>query len=171
METLLLGDDGLTILVASEVETARCPLCSEPAFRVHSRYLRTLADLPWATLSVRLQVHVRKFFCDNDACPRRIFAERLEGVAEAHAHRTDRQHDSLIAIAVALGGEAGARLAASLGMPVSPDTLPRLIRQVPDNGWPTPTVLGVDDWAIHKGLTYGADPGRFGAASPCRSPS
>ena len=40
-------------------------------------------------------------------------------------------------------------------MPVSPDTLLRLIRGAPEAERPTPAVLGVDDWAIHKGLTYG----------------
>jgi len=40
-------------------------------------------------------------------------------------------------------------------MPASPDTLLRLIRRSPEVERPTPTVLGVDDWAIHKGLTYG----------------
>src|SRR5438093_327930 len=53
------------------------------------------------------------------------------------------------------GGEAGARLPGRLGMPVSADTLLRLIRRNPDAAAPTPTVLGVDDWASHKGLTYG----------------
>jgi transposase len=90
-------------------------------------------------------VRVRKFFCDNDACPRRIFAERLADVARAYARRTDRQRGALTTIAFAVGGEAGARLARKLGMLISPDTLLR----------PVPTVLGVDDWAIHKGLTYG----------------
>jgi transposase len=155
VEALLLGDDGLTILAASEVETAPCPLCGRRADRVHSRYVRTLSDLPWATLTVRLRVRVRKFFCDNEACPRRIFGERLVGVAEAYAHRTDRQHASLTAIAVVLGGEAGARLAARLGMRISPDTLLRFVRGAPEAELPEPTVLGVDDWAIHKGLSYG----------------
>jgi transposase len=155
VETLLLGDDGLTILAASEEETAHCPLCGLRADRVHSRCVRTLADLPWATLAVHLQVRVRKFFCDNDARPRRIFAERLAGVAQVAGRRTDRQRAALGAIAFALGGEAGARLARKLGMPVSPDTLLRLIRRHPDAENGAPTVLGVDDWAIHKGLTYG----------------
>jgi len=154
-ETLLLGDDGLTILAAAADEAARCPLCGWRAARVHSRYARTVADLPWATLAVRLRVRVRRFFCDNDACPRKIFAERLPGVAQESAQRTNRQRDSLTAIAFALGGEAGARLAATLGMPVSPDTLLRLIRGAPERELPTPAVLGVDDWAIHRGLTYG----------------
>jgi transposase len=153
--TLLLDEEGLTILASSDATDASCPLCGERSDRVHSRYARTLADLPWAALAVRLRVQVRKFFCDNDACPRRIFAERLDGVAQVSARRTDRQRAALTAIAFANGGEAGARLAAALGYPVSPDTLLRLIRRAPEAVAPTPTVLGVDDWAIHKGLTYG----------------
>jgi transposase len=155
VEALVLGEDGLTILAAAEAARVRCPLCGEPGERLHSRYRRTLADLPWADVTVRLRVHVRKFFCDNAACPRRIFVERLHGVAGASARRTDRQRESLTAIAFALGGEPGARLAHELGMPISPDTLLRLIRRSPEADLPTPTHLGVDDWAIHKGLTYG----------------
>lgn len=155
VEALLLGDDGLTILAASEGESARCPLCGSCATRIHSRYPRTLVDLPWATMAVHLRVRVRRFFCDNDACPRRIFAERLDDVSAAHAQRTDRQRTALTAIALALGGEAGARLAAKLGIPISPDTLLRFIRAQPEAAAATPTMLGVDDWAIHKGLTYG----------------
>jgi transposase len=144
VEVLLLGDDGVTILASSEATD-----------RVHSRYARTLADLPWARFAVRLRVRVRKFFCANPACPRTVFAERLAGIAAASARRTDRQGERLTVIACALGGEAGARLACEFGMPVSPDTLLRLIRRDPDGILPTPAVLGVDDWAIHKGLTYG----------------
>ena len=155
VEALLLGEDGLTILASSEATDAPCPLCGRRSDRVHSRYGRTLADLPWAKLAVHLRVRVRKFFCDNDACPRTIFAERLVGVAQACARRTDRQREALTAIAFAAGGEAGARLAEQLGLAVSPDTLLRLIRREPDADVPVPTVLGVDDWAIHRGLTYG----------------
>ncbi len=154
-EALLVGDDGLTIRVLAETAEVRCPLCGERADRVHSRATRTLADLPWAGAVVRLQVRIRKFFCDNSTCPRRIFSERLDGVAAVAARRTERQQAALLDFAVALGGEAGARMATKRGMPVSPDTLLRLIRGAPDRELPTPAVLGVDDWAIHKGLTYG----------------
>ena len=155
VEALLLEDDGVTIMASSEVSDTRCPVCGHPAHRVHGRYIRTLADLPWAGVPVRLRLAVRKFFCDNGACPRRVFAERLDGVAQAHARRTDRQRDALEAIAFAAGGEAGARLALKLGMPISPDTLLRLIRRCAEEEVPVPTVLGVDDWALRKGLTYG----------------
>jgi transposase len=153
-QALLLGEDGVTIRAVSEATDVRCPICGEPSDRVHSRYTRTLADLPWARFAVRLQV--RRFFCENPTCPRAIFAERLAGIAPACAHRTDRQRgDRLTDLALALGGEAGARLAAKHRMPVSPETLLRLIRGAPEAERPMPAVLGVDDWAIHKGLTYG----------------
>jgi transposase len=155
VEALLLDEDGLAILAASEAADVRCPVCGECADRVHSRYVRTLADLPWAGVAVRLRVRARRFFCDNAACPRGIFAERLAGIAPAFAHRTDRQRDALAAIAFAAGGEGGARLARRLGMPASPDTLLRLIRAAPDRALPTPSVLGVDDWAVRKGRRYG----------------
>jgi len=155
VETLLLEEAGLTILASSEATDVRCPLCGDPTDRVHSRYVRTLADLPWAGVPVRIRVRARRFFCDNGACPRTIFAERLAAVAPAYAHRTDRQRDALEAIAFVAGGEAGARLAASLGYPVSPDTLLRLIRCAPEEAAAVPTVLGVDDWAYRKGRRYG----------------
>jgi transposase len=155
VDALLVADDGLTIRVAADATAARCPLCGEPADRVHSRAARTLADLPWAGVAVRLCVQVRKFFCDNPSCPRRIFRERLAGVAQASARRTERQRAALLDLAVALGGEAGARMAAKRGMRVSPDTLLRLIRRAPEVERPAPTMIGVDAWAIHKGLTYG----------------
>ena len=148
--TLLLADDDLTILASSEASDVRCPLCGQHSDRVHSRYTRTLADLPWADLAVRVRVRVRKFCCANAACPRQIFAERLAGVAEAHARRPGRQREALTAIAFAAGGEAGARLARTLGMPISPDTLLRLIRRAPEGEAPVPTVLGVDYWALRK---------------------
>src|SRR5262249_50366598 len=105
-----------------------------------------------------------KFFCDNPSCPRRIFGERLDGIAQVAARRTERQRAALLALAVALGGEAGARMAAKRGMRVRPDPPLRLLRPAPGGAGPAPpaggavpapTVLGVDDWAIHKGLTYG----------------
>ena len=109
---LLVGDDSLTICVLAETTEARCPLCGERAARVHSRATRTLADLPWAGVTVHVRVRVRKFFCDTPTCPRRIFSERLTGIAAVAARRTDRQRAALLDLAVALGGEAGARLAA-----------------------------------------------------------
>ena len=80
----------ITLLVRSTQTSVPCPLCATPARRIHSRYTRTLADLPWADYRVRLQLRVRKWFCRNRHCRRRIFTERLPAVAAPWARRTLR---------------------------------------------------------------------------------
>jgi transposase len=71
----------ITLLVRSIRAIVLCPHCDMPTQHIHSRYERTLADLPWAHYRVRLHVQVRQFFCRNAACPRRIFTQRLPTVA------------------------------------------------------------------------------------------
>jgi transposase len=149
------NDHTVTALLRTTELAASCPGCAPPATRVHSRYTRILADLPWATYVVQLRLQVRKFICSVQECPRRIFTERLPAVVAPYARRTLRHADRLRTIALALGGEAGSRLAAQASMPVSSATLLRLLRRTPPRPAQTPRVLGVDDFARRKGRTYG----------------
>lgn len=98
---------------------------------------------------------VRRFLCFQSGCPRRIFTEQLQGFAGRHARTTARLARTHLAIGMALGGEAGARLAAKTGMPTSPDTLLRRVKQTPSASAPQPRRVGIDDWAWCKGLRYG----------------
>ncbi len=132
-----------------------CPVCHQPSVRMHSRYRRTLTDLPWGGRVVRIVLHVRKFFCMVATCPRRIFTERLPTVVAPYARKTVRLMDVLRLVGFALGGEAGARLSVRLGMHVSPRTLLRLLRQTPLPASPTPRGLGVDEWAFRRGRRFG----------------
>jgi len=145
----------LTLHVTSTQQVVSCPVCAVFTPRVHSRYTRTLADLPWGGARVRWQLRVRKFVCTNVQCPRRIFAERLPEVVAPWARRTRRLAAWLIAIGLALGGAAGVRLSRRLGCTLSRQTLLRIIRRLPLAGDRTPRVLGVDDFAFRKRQTYG----------------
>jgi transposase len=132
-----------------------CSICNVPARRIHSRYRRTLTDLPWSGYSIQLKLSVRRLFCDNTQCERRIFTERLPKVALPWARRTSRVAKRLAMIGLALGGAAGARLSQRLGLTVSRNTLLRLIRRTPFPLVATPRVLGVDDFSFRKRHTYG----------------
>src|SRR5947208_4784943 len=145
----------ITLLVRSTQTSVPCPLCAIPARRIHSRYERTLADLPWADYRVRLQLRVRKWFCRNRHCRRRIFTERLPTVAAPWARRTLRLAQRLVALGVALGGTAGVHLGKQWDLGVSRNTLLRGLRRRPLPVLPTPRVLGVDDFALRKRHTYG----------------
>jgi transposase len=134
---------------------AGCPRCAVPSSSVHSRYQRHLTDLPWGTRPVSIQLTVRKFVCRNASCPRRIFTERVPELVATYARKTQRLIAALQAIGVALGGQAGARLAHRLGLPASRDTLLRLVRRLPLPAVPPLSAIGVDDWAHRKRPRYG----------------
>src|SRR5215212_4971859 len=145
----------ITLSAASADATSICPLCGNGSARTHSRYTRTIADLPWQGIPVTLRLRVRRFFCDEPACERVIFAERLPGVVEHYARRTGRLGDLFTHVSFALGGEAGARLLGELGVTVSGDTLLRHIRSLDLGEIETPRVLSVDDFAFRRGRNWG----------------
>lgn len=145
----------ITLLVSSTQAKARCPGCNAPAQHVHSRYTRTLADLPWSGYGITWRLRVRKFFCRHPTCPCHIFTERLPGLAAPWARRTLRVTARLLALGLALGGAAGVRLSRHFGLTVSRNTLLRVIRCTPCPTVVSPQVLSVDDFALRKRHTYG----------------
>jgi transposase len=145
----------ITLSAKTSVCTARCPVCGKRSSRIHSRYTRTLADLPWQGVPVTVHLRVRRFFCDEGACDRAIFAERLPGVAAHYGRRTRRLHEWFTHVSFALGGEARSRLLRALGVVVSGDTLLNHIRSVQLPNCETPRVLSVDDFAFRRGTRYG----------------
>ena len=157
VDQVLPAPDTVTIHTSPCQGSAPCPTCGQSSERLHSRYQRTLADLPWQGRPVALRVRARRLRCLNPACSRQTFAERLSGVARAGARRTERLGSLQGHLGLALGGEAGRRLSERLAMPTSADTLLRLIRSAGNDNepQPTPRVLAVDDWAWRRGHRYG----------------
>ena len=144
----------ITLVVRTVLLGSHCPGCNRLSARVHSRYVRAVADLPWHGVAVKLELHTRRFRCRNSLCTQRIFCERLPRVVAHYARKTVRLNVALGLIGFAIGGEAGARLASELGLAVSPDTLLRRLRHAPQEST-TPRIIGVDDFAFRRGRRYG----------------
>ena len=152
---LNLEKQTLTLSTVSIQTSLCCPLCKMPTQRIHSHYQRTLSDLPCIQFSLIIVVEVCKFFCDNSNCPRRIFTARLPEIAAPWARKTIRLVQRLQAIGLALGGAAGASLAAKLGLVACGSTLLNQLNLLPIPEIKVPKILGVDDFAFRKGQQYG----------------
>jgi transposase len=153
LTTVERSDAGWTVR-AQGPDHARCPRCRQVSTARHSRYVRTLKDLPAVGATVSLQIRVGRWRCGTRACAVRFFADRLPDVAEFRGRRTCRANVVIRLIGYALGGRPGERLARRIGLPVSNDTLLRWVKRCAQ---PTAAarVIGIDEWAKRKGRTYG----------------
>ncbi|MCF1448965.1 ISL3 family transposase [Agrobacterium vitis] len=124
--------------------------------RVHSLYVRTALDLPCSGRKLLLRVTTRRFVCTATYCRQKIFAERFgECVLPVRARRTARLECLVHHLGLALGGRPAASFARRSTLPVSNDTLLRVVRrrsQLPTNPL---AVIGIDDWAFRRNCRYG----------------
>src|SRR4051794_14141297 len=145
------SDDGLLPALRQAVQACPQPIRAH----AHRPALGRVRRRHSAAYAVAIRLRVRRLFCHNARCERRIFAERLPGIALPWARRTRRLDARLTALGLALGGSAGVRLGAKLGLVASRNTLLRRVRQASIPSTVTPSALGVDEWALRKRATYG----------------
>ena len=155
VEKAELAELWLCIWARVRADQAVCPACGTTSGRVHSRYGRRLDDVAIGGRRVMILLTVRRFFCTDPGCARMTFAEQVDGLTSRYARRTPPLAAMLAAVALALAGRAGARLARLLDMTAGRSSLLRLIRAMPGPEPGTVSVLGVDDFAFRRGRVYG----------------
>jgi transposase len=160
---------GLSALVIEDVEDAgevifvrartrdgavACPGCGSETARVHGYHERTAADVPVDGRRVVVRVRVRRIRCPALGCQVQTFREQVPGVLERYQRRISRLTAQVSAVARELAGRASARLLPALGVIVSRHTALRVLLKIPLPGAAVPRVLGIDDFALRRGLVY-----------------
>jgi transposase len=142
--------------VTSYRATSLCPQCSTPSSAIHSWYRRHPKDLPCAGRPIRLLFTVRKFFCRNPDCSRKVFTERLADFIETSSRLTKRLRTAIQDIGFATGGKGGKQLGDKLAMPISETTVLSSLYLAPLPEIGQVHVVGVDDWSWRRGKRFGS---------------
>lgn len=72
-------DNGvMRVFVRSMRKEASCPYCAAVSDKVHSSYYRKFRDLPIQDKKTEIVIDNRKFFCMNQECRYKTFAEPYE---------------------------------------------------------------------------------------------
>lgn len=147
--------DEVHIYVSSKQTNCLCPGCRLASLKVYSYYSRVFKDLPVLGNKVRLFLKARKFYCQEQQCPVKVFTERFVDHFSPYKRRTVRFNKACLKLILETSGKAAERIALDWGMDISDTSLLRLISEIPVPKISTPYALGVDDWAYKKGHRYG----------------
>jgi transposase len=155
VDRAVISGDLVSIWVRAAADGAACPGCGAWCTRVRGRYWRRLGDAAAGGRRVLIWLRVRLLRCGSAECPKGSFAEQPAGLAAPYARKTPLLAGQLGAVAAALAGRAGSRLArAVLAAGVSRHTLVRALMAAPEPPAALTRVLGVDDFSLRKGHTY-----------------
>src|SRR6266571_4895443 len=115
IDQIQITETGLVVSVMATHPTSCCPLCSEASSSIKSHYRRSLQDVPCGGRRVQLALTVRKFYCRNPLCERKVFTERLPRFVEPWARMTIRHCEQITSIGLAILSQRRYSLGRSAG--------------------------------------------------------
>jgi len=145
----------ISIKVKSRTQKQKCPRCGCESLHYHSTYTRNIIELPILGKSVLLIVTAYKYDCENHECEQKVFCEKLSGFTGRYRRMTARCEEIISAIALNTSCEAASLICKHMGVPVSGDTIIRILLRNSQSEYPCGEIIGVDDWAYKKRDSYG----------------
>ncbi|MEU0691173.1 transposase family protein [Streptomyces uncialis] len=130
--------------------SARCTGCGSVSNWGHSRYIRHLADVALGSRPVRIDLSVRRLYCENSSCPKVTFNEQVDPLRVRYQRRTPLLQHLVEVVGILLAGRGGARLLRILNVRLSRTSVLFHLMRVPHPPAVTPRVLGVDDFALYR---------------------
>ena len=107
---------------------SECPFCNHSSNVIHSKYIRTISDLPIQNNEVKLLLVTRKFFCSNPECSHKTFSERF-GFVNPKAVKTNRLINYINGIGLRDNSMDAVRTLKDGGINVSSNTVLRIIKK------------------------------------------
>ncbi len=151
-----ITEDTINLTLKSVTRESLCHKCKCTSKNYHSTYIRKINDLSILGKYVSLEVTAYRYYCINDKCNIKVFAEELEGFTGRYRRKTERLEQLIITIASHTSCEGAARICKQMGINISGDSIIRLLKKNHVDYTVAPSeVIGVDDWAYKKGHTYG----------------
>lgn len=148
------NNTSINIFASIKSRRSQCPGCGSFSTSVHDSYTRKLADLSAFQNSTTILLRTRKFKCKDSTCDRKVFSEQTPHTIR-YSRRTARASSLLDTLSIELTGKLGSLLSKQLMLSVSTSTVTRIAMKQKLPEIIQPMVLGVDDWAFRKGVSYG----------------
>ena len=106
----------------------KCKYCGTESHSVHSKYTRTISDLPIQNYQVKLIINVPKFFCTNEKCSHKTFAYPIP-FADKNSLRTNRLDDYIYQIGMKSSSFDAEKQISGSHVSVSNNTVLRIIKK------------------------------------------
>ncbi|MFE4874285.1 transposase family protein [Streptomyces sp. NPDC056682] len=121
----------VTVQARTRDEPARCTGCGVTSDWVHSRYVRRPADRAIGGRPARIELSVRRLYCENPVCPKVTFAEQVDRLTVRYQRRPPLLQHLVETAGVLLAGRGGARLLELLNAPLSRTSVLFQLMRVP----------------------------------------